>query len=141
MKQVSIHIRPHCGCAANRLRTRLSDLHQEGETGEEEGEKRQQTWVPAAGRLLRPLCRMLGVSPVGVVVPRVAPVRTPNVRKLMVLKPGVRKPNVRKPGVRRRELVARPRLCGLSAARRRRRKRPRTRRRFDISGMELIIPV
>ena len=52
--------------------------------------------VPAAGRLLRPLCRMLGVSPVGVVVPRVAPVRTPNVRT-----PNVRKPNVRKPRVRR----------------------------------------
>ena len=45
--------------------------------------------LPAAGRVLRPLCRMLGVAPVGMVL-EVAPARV-----------RVRKPRVRRPRMRR----------------------------------------
>ena len=54
--------------------------------------------VPAAGRLLRPLCRMLGVSPVGVVVPRGAAVRKPRVRKPRVGAPRVQREKPWSPG-------------------------------------------
>ena len=57
------------------------------------------TTVPAAGRILRPLCRMLGVEPVGVLAPAVvadAPVRARRVRptRVRIPLPGSTRPYI-----------------------------------------------
>ena len=57
------------------------------------------TTVPAAGRILRPLCRMLGVEPVGALAPAVvadAPVRARRVRpqRVRIPLPGSTRPYI-----------------------------------------------
>ena len=58
------------------------------------------TTVPAAGRILRPLCRMLGVEPVGALVPVTvasdAPVRARRVRpkRMRIPLPGSTRPYI-----------------------------------------------
>ena len=57
------------------------------------------TTVPAAGRILRPLCRMLGVEPVGALAPAVvadAPVRKRRVRpkRMRIPLPGSTRPYI-----------------------------------------------